>query len=192
MLGWAAWQARGTCDAKVLEYGTGTFTKLRALVVAVLGPQNAAAPADPTTVFLGRIDAAERFLKHEFKSHVMQVPVLSCLWYLFVHVMCVFVLWVRVCMCMYASSFVRSYVCDAMCTNVCLSLGRPCLSDPDTGGTPDPWTSVLHPRPGSCSVWRASSSSTCTAWPSQGPQASQEVDHQVAGGHGWCGVGDEL
>jgi hypothetical protein len=72
-------QARGTCDAKVLEYGTGTFVKLRALVVAVLGPQNAAAPGDPTSVFLTRIDAAERFLKHEFKGHVMQVRVCAFL-----------------------------------------------------------------------------------------------------------------
>ncbi len=68
-------QARGTCDAKVLQYGAGTFVKLRALVVTVLGPQNAAAPVDPTSAFLTRVDRAERFLKHEYKAHVMQVCV---------------------------------------------------------------------------------------------------------------------
>ncbi len=68
-------QARGTCDAKVLEYGAGVFVKLRGLVVAVFGPQNAAVAGDPTTAFLARIDAAQRFLKFEFKSHVMQVGV---------------------------------------------------------------------------------------------------------------------
>ena len=71
-------QARGTCDAKVLQYGAGTFAKLRALVVTVLGPQNAAAPADPTTAFLTRVDRAERFLKHEYKAHVMQVRGCRC------------------------------------------------------------------------------------------------------------------
>ena len=50
---------------KVLEYGTQTFDKLREYV----------APLGEATDFRGRIDAAERFLKYEYKSHVTHVRV---------------------------------------------------------------------------------------------------------------------
>ncbi len=75
-------QARGACDVKVLEYGTGAFVKLRALVVSLLlvfgpgfGPPGTTAPASD---FLKRIDAAERFLKFEYKSYITQVCIGSC------------------------------------------------------------------------------------------------------------------
>ena len=56
-------QARGTCDAKVLEYGMGTFAKLRSLVSSL------------DAGLLPRIDVVEHFLKYEYKGHVTQVCV---------------------------------------------------------------------------------------------------------------------
>lgn len=113
-------QARGTCDAKVLEYGAGAFVKLRGLVVAVFGPQNAAVAGDPTTAFLDRIDLAQRFLKFEFKSHIMQVGGAQ-------------------------SSIAQSFV---LATSMLLlrRMGTcACGAWADTGGPPHPWSALLLP-----------------------------------------------
>ena len=53
-------QARGTCDPKIIVYGDNNFDKLRKLVHTL--PEEAALAA--------KIDAAQGFLKHEYRAHV--------------------------------------------------------------------------------------------------------------------------
>jgi len=59
-----AWvQARGTCDARVLELGSENFARVRE-VASVLPAADG---------LLEQIGVAERFLKYEYKAHVNEV-----------------------------------------------------------------------------------------------------------------------
>jgi hypothetical protein len=53
-------QARGTCDPKTISYGDNNFDKLRKLVRTLPGE----------AVLAAKIDAAQGFMKHEYRAHV--------------------------------------------------------------------------------------------------------------------------
>ncbi len=67
-------QARGSCDAKAIEWGRNNFDKLRNLIKDV-------GDGDDAAELLQRVDAVERFVKHEYRSHIVRVRVVqSCRW----------------------------------------------------------------------------------------------------------------
>jgi hypothetical protein len=63
-------QARGTCDAKVLLYGTETFATLRTMLAAEV---QECLPQRQYETLMKHIDDAEYFMKFEYKKHVMAV-----------------------------------------------------------------------------------------------------------------------